>query len=99
VLERRFWKIAEELWAAAEEKRGMRASFWSAVAAVLLDVGFEPEHVGPMLSLLFQPSYLMHSVDGARLRSAALRRLPVEAVRYVGAPPRTSPRASGASTS
>jgi hypothetical protein len=93
VLDRPYWSLAEKLWTIAERDRGLRASFWSAVAAVLLDIGFGSEHVEPILGLLFQPSYLAHSFDGAALESPSLRRLPPEAVQYVGVGPRTSPRA------
>lgn len=94
--ERPFWKLAEELWVIAEREQNLGVSFWSAVPAALLDLGLEPNHIPPLLSLLFQPSYLAHAVEGARLQSPSLRRLPPEAVRYIGAPPRMSPRALAA---
>jgi hypothetical protein len=90
--QRPFWTLAEELWVVAEREQQLGVSFWSAVPAALLDLGIAPEHVPPLLSLLFQPSYLAHAVEGARLQSPSLRRLPPEAVRYVGARPRKSPR-------
>jgi hypothetical protein len=90
--ERPFWKLAEELWATAEREQNLTIGVWGAVSAALLDLGMEPDHMPPLLSLLFQPSLLAHAVEGARLKSPSLRRLPPEAVRYVGAPHRRSPR-------
>ena len=91
--EGKFWKLAEALWPVAQAERSLDPSIWAAVAAVLLDLGLEPGQMGPLLSLLFQPSYLAHAVEGAKLKSPSLRRLPPEAVRYLGKEPRTSPRA------
>lgn len=91
--ERPFWKLAEQLWLVAEREQHLGVSFWSAVPALLLDLGIAPVHIPPLLTLLFQPSYLVHAVEGAHLKSPSLRELPPEAVRYVGPAPRKSPRA------
>jgi hypothetical protein len=91
-----YWMLAEALWPVAHAVGSMDPSIWAAVGAVLLDLALEPRHIGPLLSLLFQPSYLAHAVEGAQLKSPSLQRLPPEAVRYVGVPPRQSPRALAA---
>ncbi len=92
----KYWLLAERLWPVAHAERQLDPSIWPAAAAVFLDLGIAPGHIPPLLSLLFQPSYLAHAVEGARLKSASLRQLPAEAVRYVGPAPRTSPRALAA---
>jgi len=92
----KYWQLAERLWPVARDERQMAPSIWPAAAAVFLDLGIAPEHMPPLLSLLFQPSYLAHAVEGARLKSESLQQLPPEAVRYVGPAPRKSPRAIAA---
>lgn len=91
--ERPFWARAEEAWAFALRERGIHPHAWGSVSALLLDLGLTPAEIPPLLSIVLQSSYVAHAQEGAELRSPALRRLPAEAVRYVGAPPRTSPRA------
>jgi hypothetical protein len=92
--DRPMWSLGERLWAAMEREHGLTVSVWGAFAASLLDLGFAPRDMQSLLSLFFQPSCVAHAVEGARLRSESLRELPAANVRYVGAPPRTSPRSA-----
>lgn len=88
-----YWRLAEVLWKVAHRERNLDPSFFAAVCAAMLDLGIEARRIPPLLSLLFQPSYLAHTVEGADLKSPSLRHLPETVVAYVGAAPRRSPRA------
>jgi hypothetical protein len=94
--EQPYWALVEEVRPIVQRDRDLDIHAWGAVAAALLDLGFEPKEMPPLLALILQSSYLAHAVDGARLKSESLRQLPPEAVRYVGPAPRTSPRALAA---
>lgn len=92
---RPMWSLAEKLWSSMEREHGLTVSIWGGFAAALLDLGFAPGDMQPLLSLFFQPSCLAHTVEAARLKSPGLREFPIANVKYVGRPPRLSPRASG----
>ncbi len=62
-------------------------------AAVCLDLGFELPELGPLMIALAVHMFIANAHEGALQRSPALRRLPDEKIRYVGKPPRKSPRA------
>jgi len=92
----RYWQSAETLWSALRESRGIEPNVSSAVAAALLDADFAPAHL-PMLTVaLTQQTLLANAVEGAAEPAAELRRLPADMIRYVGPPPRKSPRALAA---
>jgi citrate synthase len=89
----RYWQVAETLWATLRAQRGIEPNVSSAVAAALLDAGFSAQHL-PMLTVaLTQQTLLANAVEAAQEPAAELRRLPEHMVRYVGPPPRQSPRA------
>ncbi len=94
-----FWRLAERLWAAGRDQRGLEPNAFGAIAAACLDVGLSPRQIGALTSILLQPSLLANAFEGAALRSAALVRLPPERIAYTGPAPRESPRAAGASRS
>jgi hypothetical protein len=91
-----YWRLTESLWSIAKQLRGLEPNIASAGAALFLDLGFRPEHVGAMMLVLLQPTFVGNAAEGARMRSEELRQLPSEAVRYVGPAPRVSPRALAA---
>lgn len=92
----RYWTVATSFWALAERTKQMSPGYWGAATAALLDLGFTRAEIGPMFALLFMPAYFCMAMDGARLTSPSLQRLPADRVKYVGAPPRESPRAVAA---
>ncbi|AKU95925.1 Citrate synthase (si) [Labilithrix luteola] len=105
VLERRgrapgkYWTLAERFWRIVKEKRGVEANIIGGTAAVCLDLGFNEQEASAMAVTLLQPTFLSNAVEGAAQKSAVLRQLPDEAMRYAGAAPRKSPRALAAEAS
>jgi hypothetical protein len=59
----------------------------------LLDNGVSVAHVPILAVALTQQTLLANAVEAAQEPAAELRRLPEHMVRYVGPPPRQSPRA------
>lgn len=89
---RRFWSVANELWAAVRDELGLDPNVFDAVAAACLDLALSPPQIGALAALLLQPQFLAHAFEGATDRAPALLHLPDECVRYVGPAPRESPR-------
>jgi hypothetical protein len=89
-----YWRLLE---AAAVVMRSLKPSrepnATAGVTAALLDLGFTPDQVPVLAVTLGQTDFLANAVEGAEQRAAVLRRLPDDCIRYVGKPPRTSPRA------
>jgi len=79
---------------AVRGQHGMPVNIAGLVAAVCLDLGFTPEQLAPLLTLLGCHMIVANAHEGALLRSEVLRRLPDAAIRYVGRPPRVSPQAA-----
>jgi hypothetical protein len=90
------WRLAERFWRVVKELRGVEVNIIGATAAICLDLGFGPHEVTPMAAVLLQPTLLANAVAGAVESPEALRCLPASAIRYVGPPPRESPRAVAA---
>lgn len=88
--ERPCWAAFEALSTLAAET-GRGPNIFSAGAAALLDAGVPPEAVPSVLAQLLAPQFFAHALDGPRTAESA--HLAPAQVRYVGAPPRTSPRA------
>jgi hypothetical protein len=61
-------------------------------AAVCLDMGFTPHEISWLAVSLCQVPFIANAVEGAAQKPDVLRRLPDEAIRYIGAAPRVSPR-------
>jgi hypothetical protein len=74
-------------------RRGLEPNATSYIAASMLDLGFAPEHVGPLVFAIAQHEFVANAVEGARQAPPILQRLPDEHVAYVGPAPRVSPRA------
>ena len=91
-----FWKLAERFWRIARETRRVEVNIIGATAAICLDLGFTPAQVAPMAVMLLTPTFLGNATEAAAQSPAVLKRLPPEAIRYVGPPPRESPRALAA---
>ncbi|MDB4945984.1 MAG: hypothetical protein JWP97_5518 [Labilithrix sp.] len=89
---RRWWSLFVELWSSIEASHGVRPGIFQAAAAALLDASLSPDEAASVSGFLLQPQFLMHAHDGAAQRSDTLRRMPDEAISYVGPPPRRTPR-------
>jgi hypothetical protein len=87
-----FERVAEQVIAA----RGDQPNIAMAIAAVLLDLGFAVDDVGPTTSVLMFHMFVAHGVFGTREAPELLRTLPETCVKYTGAAPRVSPRAAAA---
>jgi len=87
------WRLAERFWRIVKEERRVEVNIIGATAAICLDLGFTPAQVAPMAVMLLTPTFLGNATEAAAQSPAVLRRLPPESIRYVGPPPRESPRA------
>lgn len=89
----RFWQLAERFWRIARDSRRVEVNIIGATAALCLDLGFTPAQVAPMAVMLLTPTFLANAAEAAAQSPEVMRVLPDECVRYVGPPPRQSPRA------
>jgi hypothetical protein len=92
------WRMMEAAGEAARKLKGVEPNITVGLAAVCLDLGLTPRQIGILCVTLAQVDYLANAVEGAEQSPAILRRLPVGRMRYVGRPPRQTPRASQASS-
>lgn len=90
------YRTYEQVAALIVAARGDQPNIAMAIAAVLLDMGFAVNDVGPTTSVLMFHMFLAHGVFGTREAPEVLRTLPEECVKYTGASPRLSPRAAAA---
>jgi hypothetical protein len=90
------WRAMEAAVAAARQVAGLEPNVVIALAAACLDLGFTSRQIAVLsVAIVCHTDILPNAVEGSEQRPAILRQLPDDRVRYVGTPPRTSPRASG----
>ncbi len=90
-----YWRLMRRIEAIAIRRRRTPVNISGAAAAVLLDLGFAPTQIHlPALFVIMQ-NFVANAAEGALQAPEVLRELPAAAVRYVGAPPRRSPRSAG----
>jgi len=89
----RYWKLVMAIDALMIEKRKVQLNLAMASAAVLLDLGFKPTQVRMWMTAYLDVCFYANAVEGAEQQSPVLRRLPDDAIEYVGREPRWSPRA------
>lgn len=87
------WSLVRRLETVMSKRRKSPLNIGGAYAALLLDCGFTPAQVQPVVLFCVLPNLLANAQEGAVQAPAVLQRLPASTVRYVGAPPRKSPRA------
>jgi hypothetical protein len=85
-----FFRLVEQM---ALKRPAVKPNIGGAAAAVMLDLGIEPEQIGPIGCALGTHMYLAHAFEGATRREPSLACLPVENVDYRGPARRKSPRA------
>lgn len=90
---RPFWRLQEAFSLLTRSERNLGPNLGTGVSALLLDMGFTVDEVPAMTIFINQNCFVATAVEGARQKAPILRSLPAETVRYVGAPPRKSPRA------
>ncbi len=86
--QRPYWRVQEALSAVVRSERGLPPNIGIGTAALLLDMGFTPYESAAVVHFVNQHVFVGHAVEGAQLRSAALREFPLSNVRYVGKSPR-----------
>ena len=92
---KKFWVLNEKYMDVVRRERGLEPNVSIATCAVLLDLGFQADEVPFICYAFHQHAQLANAVEGARQAPEILRRLPPEKVRYMGVPPRASPRSRG----
>jgi hypothetical protein len=88
-----YWRLfvnaAEIFWRLGS----LRPNAPVAMGAVLLDMGFTPAQIGPLMLAIGAPAFWANAFEGAEQAPACLRTLPADCVRYVGPVRRSTPRA------
>lgn len=87
------WKLMETVAAVVLREQRVQPNIAMGLAPAALDAGFAAREVAPLMVTLLQATFVANAIEGAQQRDAFLRDVPREHVDYVGAPPRTSPRA------
>jgi hypothetical protein len=91
-----YWRAQEGLSAFLLRDRGLPANVGIGVAAGLLDLGCSPTQAGALGTIIHQQDFDANVFEASQQRAPEMQRLPDECVSYVGAAPRTSPRAAPA---
>jgi hypothetical protein len=87
------WELLRRIEAIAIRERKTPMNITGAAAAILLDLGFAPAQMHLPAVMLVMPCFVANAAEGAAQAPEVLRTLPAASVRYVGVPPRRSPRA------
>jgi len=88
-----YYRLQKELADFALEEYDTWPNYVAILTAVMLDMGFEPEHVPPFVLTMQNTNALNNVVEASQQESESLRNFPRDYVRYVGPAPRKSPRA------
>lgn len=89
-----FWRLHEILVEVVQSDRGLPPNIGIGTAAMLLDMGHGPHEAAAIVHFINQHVFVANAFEGARDAREELRVLPASTIRYVGAPPRRSPRAT-----
>jgi hypothetical protein len=93
--EQPFWALASRMSLVLDRLKRLPINVGGAIAALCLDLGFTPRQIACLSMPFAATAFAANAVEGAEQASAVLRRLPEDAVRYGGVPPRVSDRGSG----
>ncbi len=88
------WHVQEQLSGWLWRERRLAPNIGIGLAAALLDLGCSPPQAGALSTFLIQHTFAANSFEAATQRAAAMQRLPIDRVEYVGRARRASPRAS-----
>lgn len=88
-----FWKLHQVVVDVVRRTRQLEPNVSIGVAAACLDLGFSPEELVPLFTMLNLNTFVANALEGSREPRGNLRRLPVERIEYVGCGVRKSPRA------
>jgi hypothetical protein len=86
------WRAQEALSVAMWRERKLAPNIGIGLAAGLLDIGCSPAQAGALAIFLIQHDFAANAFEAAQQRSPAMQRLPDDCIKYVGPPPRRSPR-------
>lgn len=89
---RPYWRLMRAMEAALLRHKKLLANAGAGVAAACMDVGMTPKQSAIFATACASVCFLANAVEGAEAAPAELQRL--ERIRYDGAAPRRSPRAS-----
>lgn len=95
-IDRPHFRLFERVAQAVYTQKKLSPNIGVAVGAACLDLGATPRQASLLSVALGQTDYLANAVEGAAQAAPILRELPQAHVRYVGKPPRQSPRATAA---
>ncbi|MBW2464795.1 MAG: hypothetical protein JRH11_24310 [Deltaproteobacteria bacterium] len=90
--ERCYYRLFEAIADVVRDQCNLEPNFGIAMAAALLDLGLSPSEIGAISVALLNHLFLANAFEAAADQPSAYRRLPPEAVEYVGPGPRRSPR-------
>jgi hypothetical protein len=88
-----YWRLYETTAELVRRERKLEPNIDAAIAAALLDMGFEGKVLSALAASLFLMTFLANAMEGSAEPAAILRELPLDRVDYVGRPARESPRA------
>ncbi|HZU85315.1 MAG TPA: hypothetical protein VE987_20430 [Polyangiaceae bacterium] len=88
-----YWRLHTALGAVARAERGVGTNIVLGVAAVLLDLGYEPDQISAVTTFLNQSVFAANSFEAARQHDATMQDVGEAHVAYAGPPRRRSPRA------
>jgi len=91
--ERPFWRLLECMTAVIRREKNVEPNVGAGLVAVLLDLGFEPNKITPLVAMFMQMTFIANAMEGAAEPAASLRALPLDRIDYVGREGRESPRA------
>jgi hypothetical protein len=89
-----FWKLAHAIEVVAVAKKpSLKLNVGAASSAIYLDLGFRPEQIGMLATLMLLNNIVANAYEGAVQAEPMLLELPREFVTYQGPASRLSPRA------
>jgi hypothetical protein len=89
-----FWQLAHSVEAVAvTKKQSLKLNIGAASSAIYLDMGFHPEQIGMLATLMLLNNIVANAHEGATQAEPMLLELPREFVTYYGPASRLSPRA------
>jgi hypothetical protein len=90
-----YWRLLESVVTVVRREKRLEPNLAIALAAVVLDMGFDTEVLDAVIASFFLPAFLANSIEAATEPAPALRVLPIDCVEYGGRPARNSPLFAG----
>ncbi len=90
-----YWQLLGRFSAVVFERTRVKLNVGGALAALLLDLGFQADNVGELVLGLGDYTAMANAIEGAAQAAPELQAVPAEWVRYEGPGPRRSPRYLG----